>query len=123
LFFASRGQLALADRPEVTEQLETCLSGGQVALADRPDAVEILIDEGALVDYEMSNGSTALIEACSLGLVRIGQVLLRRGARPDYETRVGYTALMRAAINGHVGVRHAIHQNQLNVPSMCLYGP
>ena len=65
---------------------------------DREDAVARLIERGAEVDVQDSEGDSALLGAALRGNAKIVQMLLAKGANPNVQNKVGGTALMWAAI-------------------------
>ncbi len=61
-----------------------------------------LLERGAKASYVGEGGITALISACSNGLIKVVDMLIKRGACPiDGTTDLGATALMVAASKGH----------------------
>ena len=65
------------------------------------DMVRKVLDRGANVELQDSDGDTALHRAAQSGNVKILELLLAKGAKPDVKNKVGGTPLMWAAVFGH----------------------
>ncbi len=61
-----------------------------------------LLEKGADASYVLEEGITALISACSSGLIKVVDMLIKKKAcHIDGTTHLGATALIAAASNGH----------------------
>jgi len=60
-----------------------------------------LIENGADIDMQASNGATALMMAAEKGRLDLIRVLLYADAKPNLKMDGGYTALFIAQTNGH----------------------
>lgn len=67
------------------------------------DVVRVLLNKGALVNKEATDGYTALQAACFKGHVEVVRVLLASGADVN-QSRDGHTALTFACVHGHAEV-------------------
>lgn len=75
--------------------LSDAVKGGKGA-----DVVAVL-DQGADVNGRFGNGSTALMQAASMGRTDLVELLLKRGARIEVKNGSDFTPLMFAASTGH----------------------
>ncbi len=85
--------------------LHAAACGGRVAL------LEILVNAGATVDIEDSDGMTPLFSACRLGHVDAVKFLLAAGSKPNHPSR---------SIHGHMPLDHAASNGQLHVVKVLL---
>ena len=72
------------------------------------EMVRKVLDRGANVDLQDSDGDTSLHRAAQSGNVKILDLLLARGAKPDVKNKVGGTPLMWAAVFGHQDAARAL---------------
>jgi len=66
------------------------------AISGHERVVDLLLQRGAEINMQDSNGGTALMGAAGLGHERVVDLLLQRGADIELQSRVGYTALIIA---------------------------
>ena len=64
----------------------------------------MLLQRGAEIDLQNSNGDTALMDAAGQGHERVVELLLQRGAEINLQDSDGDTALMDAAYDDQVYV-------------------
>jgi ankyrin repeat protein len=76
----------------------------RVAREGRPDIAEILIENGAKVNFKGKDGASALTIAAEHGNVGVARVLLAKGADINIRNDHGNTALMYGAEYGHTEV-------------------
>lgn len=79
------------------------------ALKSEPESMTALVQRGANVELENSNGRTALMEAAASGRSgSISTLIEYCYANPNHESQLGMTALMLACVHGHMdAVRQA----------------
>jgi ankyrin repeat protein len=68
------------------------------------DIVKYLIREGAEINYQCQDGSTALMRASATGYTKVVKFLIEEGAKVDHEDLGGATPLVCAVEGGHIGV-------------------
>jgi uncharacterized protein len=73
----------------------------RVAREGRPEIAEILIENGAKVNFKGKNGASALTIAAEHGNVGVARVLLAKGGDVNIRNDHGNTALMYGAEYGH----------------------
>lgn len=76
----------------------------RVAEKGRPDIAEILIDNGAKVNFKGKDGASALTIAAEHGNAGVTQVLLAKGGDVNIHNDHGSTPLMYSAQYGHLAV-------------------
>lgn len=99
LFSCNNLQATWMDRGEgLDNELIRAVSVGNV------DTVENCLDQGAAINQEDGNGSTALHLASIRGHEAVVNILLGRGVAVDQENLIGYTALNAATCTGQEAV-------------------
>lgn len=68
---------------------------------DREEMVRKVLEQGARVDLQDSDGDSALHRAAQQGNVKIIELLVAKGANPNTPNKVGGTPLMWAAVFGY----------------------
>ena len=98
-------KLLLERGAEVDKEAEGCHSSGEsvsgtaIMYAATVEVAKILLDHGALVDFQGSRGGgTALMEASVRGRYEVAELLLERNAQVDLQDSKGRTALMCAVV-------------------------
>merc|ERR1712038_73343 len=86
------------------------------------DIVQILLDNGANIDYQDNLGRTALMLAAGNGHKDIVQILLDNGANINQQNNYGETALTRAALNGKKDVVQFLLDRGANTRLKTKYG-
>jgi ankyrin repeat protein len=76
----------------------------QVSRAGRPDVAEILIENGAKVNFKGKDGASALTIAAEHGNAEVTQILLAKGGDVNIHNDHGNTPLMYSAQYGHPAV-------------------
>ena len=88
-----------------TTLLMAAAAGGQEAI------VRMLLQRGASVNLQISNGFTALMDAAVNGHTTIVQALLNAKADASLQTKTGYTALKIAEHQEHIVAAQLLRQH------------
>merc|ERR1712062_340302 len=94
----------------------------EAAANGHKDIVQILLDNGANIDYQDNLGRTALMLAAGNGHKDIVQILLDNGANINQQNNYGETALTRAALNGKKDVVQFLLDRGANTRLKTKYG-
>jgi hypothetical protein len=112
--FDAEGMRWLVSKCEVRDMNQYALI---TAAASNGRVVEVLIDSGMNVNFEVGRssdpfdgrpGTFPLLEAASLGNLDVVKLLLERGARKEKKNSDGWSAAKIAAHNGHTDVLDVI---------------
>jgi ankyrin repeat protein len=68
------------------------------------EVCKILLNKGANLDLQASNGVTALNLASQNGHKEVVKLLLEKGAKMDLQAKIGVTALIMAAQEGYIQI-------------------
>eukprot|EP00899_Mesostigma_viride_P003715 jgi/Mesvir1/13344/Mv24003-RA.1 len=77
--------------------------------------VRLLVEDGADVNAEDKEGSTALMAAARTGHVESFWLLLENGAHVNARNKHGSSPLMYAALNGHLDIARSLIENGADV--------
>jgi ankyrin repeat protein len=103
-----------------------CSEGWTALMAtSSADVADYLLDNGADIEREADDGSTAIEKACAGGKMAVVKVLLKRGALAQllHVSKSGHTALSAAVNSQHEDVTLLLLQNLVQQPGFDINHP
>jgi len=87
----------------------------EASAAGHVELVQYLLDQGAKVDVQNTQGKTALYRAVSKNQQKVVQLLIDSGANMDREDSMGRTAAHWSSFFGHLDVLKLLIENGANI--------
>jgi ankyrin repeat protein len=97
-----------------------CGEGGITAVGKQPEVIKLLLQAGARVNFQSSNGGTALYEAASRNYAKVIEVLVEGGADPNLSGETLGTPLYAAVFNGAIDAAKVLVWNGANLEARWL---